>query len=589
MWETRWNRIFSDEDIKLCQTVAADGAIALQRARLFERERQQRRLAEAIQEAAAIVNSSLELDLVLDYIFGQLEKVINGDTFNIMLLEGNYAQIIRGHGYDGEEGIKTVQEYRINLHDFPTLHTMSKSGKALVIPDTSKDPLWTKKEDWQKPQSFIGAPISLGGETVGFLNVNGNQPHQFTNDDAIWLETFATTAAAAIERARLFEAERDQRRLAEALQEASSILSSSLELDQVLDHILDRIKMVIPGDTFNIMLVEGGLARVVRWHGYEDIDLAYSIDNYTLDIKEYGSFNTMRSTGKAIFLLDTLEDAHWVLRDGWEWLRSYVGAPISIGGEIVGFININGKQPKMFNATDARYLEVFAYHAATAIQNARLYQRISESLAEKEVLLKEIHHRVKNNMQVIISMLNLQSSTIADETIHKELRDSQSRIRSMALVHDKLYRSENLAQINFADYIRDLSDYLYSIFWKLTQDVEIDILADDIFMNIDLAVPCGLILNELISNAFKHAFPTGHPDLNTELGNKIHIRVTHSDDGQLTMMVSDNGIPPIDLDIHEVSSLGFQLINALTEQLDGNIKMEIGNWTSFKVVFPFNG
>jgi two-component sensor histidine kinase len=589
LWETRCNREFSEEDIRLCQTVAADGATAIQRARLFETERKQRRLAEAIQEAAAVVNSSLELDVVFDYIFAQLEKIIQGDTFNIMLIEAGVAKIIRAHGYNDDERVKTVQEYQIKIIDFPTLHKMSTTGKALVIPDTSNSHLWTYKEDWQKPQSFIGAPICLGGETVGFLNVNGNRPQQFTADDALWLETFANTAAAAIDRAHLFEAERDQRVLAEALQEAASILSSSLELDQVLDHILDRIKTVISGDTYNIMLVNAGIARVVRWRGYEDFASANLISSHSIVITEYETFSQMIADNKATFIADTRQNSQWVPWKDWEWLRSYVGAPISIGGEIAGFINVDGKHPNMFNANDARYLEIFAFHAATALQNARLYQQIKDSLDEKEVLLKEIHHRVKNNMQVIISMLNLQTSAISDETISKSLRDSQSRIRSMALVHDKLYRSENLAQINFADYIRDLSSYLYSIYWNQTQDVDIDIQAQDIFMEIDMAVSCGLILNELISNAFKHAFPKDHPDRDDDPLNKIRVHLSLSDDGRLDMLVADNGIPPVDLDIRNVKTLGFQLIHALVQQLNGELGMEISNWTSFRVDIPYRG
>ena len=588
LWETRWDREFSDEDIKLCQTITTDGAIAIGRARMFEAERKQRMAAEAIQEAASIISSSLELDMVLDYIFGQMEKVINGDTFNIMLINDGIAKIIRGHGYGGEEGVHAVQEYAININGFPTLKEMARTSRPLLITDTSNHPLWTYKEEWQKPNSFIGAPICIGGKTVGYLNVNGNSSYQFDKDDAQWLETFANHAATAIERARLFEAERNQRKLAEALQGAASVVSSSLELDQVFDRILDQIKTVISGDTFNIMMIEDGIARIVRWRGYDKLEIAETFHFFSMVVDEYESFREMFATGRAIFIGETHHNPIWIPKAGWEWQRSYLGAPIAIEGKIVGFINVDGTEPNMFDASDANHLEVFAYHAATAIQNARLYEKVKDSLAEKEILLKEIHHRVKNNMQVIISMLNLQTREISDKAILDIFQDSQSRIRSMALVHDKLYRSEKLAEINFADYIRDLTHYLYSIYWNRTKDVDIDIQADEILLDIDTAVSSGLIINELLSNAFKHSFPADRTPQQTSQKNKIRISLTHSEENFITMVVSDNGITPENLDIENVHTLGFQLINALIHQLDGSMEMKTHPWTTFIVVFPYS-
>jgi len=587
LWETRWERVFTDEDIRICQTLAADAAAALERARLFETEREQRRLAEAIQDAAAVVNSSLELDTVLDIIFGQVEKVVKGDTFNIMLIEGSIAKIIRGHGYDGEEGIKTVQEYRMSIEEFPTLNHMSKTGKALVIPDTSNDPLWTYQEDWQKPQSFIGAPIRFGERTIGFLNVNGNRTNQFTADDALWLETFANTAAAALERARLFQAERDQRMLSEALQKAASILSSSLKLEQVFDHILEQLKTVISGENINIMLIEGDIAKIVRWQGYKRLKVENKLSSYRMPIHDYYNTTEMMNTSKAIFVEDTRLSPHWEIRPDWEWLRSYVGAPIILNGKIAGFINVHGTQPNMFDDEDAARLEVFALHASTAIQNAQLYEKIIDSLEEKEILLKEIHHRVKNNLQIITSLLSLQSGQIKNDFVNSTFQESQNRVHAMAMVHDKLYRSANIARINFGEYIQDLAHYLHGVYRSQHQKVKLEFQVEHISLDIDAAIPCGLILNELISNAFKHAFPFDDEHKETEVNSLLRIELEASQSNQICMKVSSNGVlASKNLDIVTPKSLGLQLVSSLANQISGAFDLEVTDVTIFSISFP---
>lgn len=588
LWETRVERIFTDQDIRICQTLASDAATVMERVRLFQSERKQRRLAEAIQEAAAIINSSLELDVVLDFIFEQVAKVIKGDTFNIMLIEGEIAQIIRGHGYTGDKAFKTVQEYRIKIEEFPTLNQMAKTGKSLVIPDTSKDPLWTYKDDWQKPNSFIGAPILMSGKTIGFLNVNGNRPFQFSEDDAIWLETFANTVAAALDRARLFEAERDQRLLAEALQKSAYVISSSLDLDDVFDHILDQIRTVIPSDTtINIMMIEENTATMVRWQGYDDLENQNSLPGFSMSVDEYVTFKKMTISQRALLIPDTALSTFWKVRPGWEWQRSYLGAPIIIEGKIAGFINIEGTQPNMFDIDDANHLEVFAYHAATAIQNARLFKQIKESLAEKEILLKEIHHRVKNNLQIINSLLSLHSSRTDDSQLTSIFRESQNRVHSMALVHDKLYRSENIARINFGEYIQDLVQYLHGAYRTQNHHVKLIFQIENISLDIDAAIPCGLVLNELISNAFKHSFPVSEGSMPEDGDFYIKVDLHLEDEGLICLQVANNGVlAPKDLDLQTPRSLGLQLVKTLTNQLEGTIKFEITDETIFTIRFP---
>lgn len=222
---------------------------------------------------------------------------------------------------------------------------------------------------------------------------------------------------------------------------------------------------------------------------------------------------------------------------------------------------------------------------------ARVRERTRElkaSLTEKEVLLKEIHHRVKNNLQVISSLLNLQSGYITDGAALQMFKESQNRVRSMALIHEKLYQSEDLAKIDFAEYIRDLTNYLIRMYATETRMVNLEMDVKDISLDIDTAIPCGLIINELISNSLKYAFPAENEtfDESDEPENKILIELYSTDGSNLILIVSDNGVGfPEDVDFQKTESLGLQLVNTLTEQLEGSIELEENGGTTFKIMF----
>ncbi|MEN8263012.1 MAG: histidine kinase dimerization/phosphoacceptor domain -containing protein [Nitrospirota bacterium] len=211
--------------------------------------------------------------------------------------------------------------------------------------------------------------------------------------------------------------------------------------------------------------------------------------------------------------------------------------------------------------------------------------KIRNSLREKEVLLKEIHHRVKNNMQVISSLLNLQSRNIEDSKYAELFNESKNRINSMALVHHKLYQSNDLANIDFGDYIQSLSDNLFMFYGISPHLVTLKVDVKDIILSIDTAIPCGLIINELVSNSLKYAFPE---ERKGEL--LISLKQNKADNVNDTMyelIVSDNGIGiPEDFDISKADTLGLQLVVNLTEhQLQGKLEVNRANGTDFHIQF----
>lgn len=194
-------------------------------------------------------------------------------------------------------------------------------------------------------------------------------------------------------------------------------------------------------------------------------------------------------------------------------------------------------------------------------------QRVIDSLREKEVLLREIHHRVKNNLAVISSLFYLQSKYTQDGQTLRTLQESQDRLRSMALVHETLYQSDSFAALDFAEYSRALSDNLMRTYSGIASDVRLRTEVEEVAISIDLAVPCGLILNELVSNALKHAFPNGQAGL-------ITVKLKN-ESGSCVLQVIDDGVGiPIEPKPDATRSLGLRLIESLTRQLDGKFEIK---------------
>jgi PAS domain S-box-containing protein len=213
-------------------------------------------------------------------------------------------------------------------------------------------------------------------------------------------------------------------------------------------------------------------------------------------------------------------------------------------------------------------------------ERRRAEQQINASLNEKEILLKELHHRVKNNLQVICSLLNLQSRSIGDRRALELFAATQARVKSMALLHDLLYRSKDLGTIDFADYIRSLTVNLFRSYAPDPETVTLKLDLDPVSLGLDAALPCGLIINELISNALKHAFPAGQPG-------EIRVTLSAHSGSTYELTISDNGKGlPAESDLAAGASSGLQLVATLIDQLGGALEVQRNGGTQFRLRFP---
>ena len=289
----------------------------------------------------------------------------------------------------------------------------------------------------------------------------------------------------------------------------------------------------------------------------------------TSELKEEWKFQMVRSemlsfhkTGRAPWV-NRLNESEIILADGKRRVIQSVVFPIPTGtGFMAGSV---------------------ARDITARIQSEN---QVKKALLEKEILLKEIHHRVKNNLQIISSLLRLQSFKINDSQFTRAMLDSQSRIRSMALIHERLYQSEDFSNIEFGIYARKLVADLFRTYQVDLQAIQFDIQIENVSLDVNTAIPCGLVINELVSNALKYAFPNSFRQKKLRPP-KIEIALLRLSSGRYELQVSDNGVGlSPELDIQKTSSLGLRLVTILVkDQLGGNLTVDRSNGTAFQIIF----
>lgn len=266
------------------------------------------------------------------------------------------------------------------------------------------------------------------------------------------------------------------------------------------------------------------------------------------------------------------------LPEGHGRINRFLSVPVLFGGDLVGQIAL-ADSTREYTLEDLKMARRLGSIYAMAVVRFRDESMLMKSLEEKTVLIKELHHRVKNNMQVVSSLISLQARKIDNEKFRGIFMESSNRIQAMALVHEKMYHSGDMARVDFSRYVREIAERLLYSFSLEPGQVDLDIDVGDIFLGIDEAVPCGIIVNELITNAFKHAFRNGRRG-------RLSISFMKEDDGRRRLVVGDDG-PGTRGDIINSAeqSLGIQIVTALTRQLNGTISINGDQGTRVELVF----
>ncbi len=379
---------YDEHDQDMLTAIASQTAVALENARLYE-ETQRRALEQkTLREATLALTTALDRDEVIERILAQLQEVVPYDTASVQLLRDDRLEIAGGRGFPNLPDLLGLS-FPVD-GDNPNSQVVRTHAPFIVADGPAVYEEFRHEPHAQACiRSWLGVPMLVSERLVGMIALDKREPGFYTQEHARLAEAFAAQAAVAVENSRLFQAEREQRELAEALEKAAAAVSSTLDLDQVIDHILEQVERVVPGNTFNVMLVEGDIARRVRERGYEHLDAAHIVPYVTIPLAKYPSLSKMRDGGEPIIIPDTSVDSDWVPSAGGEWRRSYVAAPIRVGDTTVGFLNVSGNQPGQFGPADAQRLKTFASHAAAAIENAQLYREVRDHAQQLEERIKE--------------------------------------------------------------------------------------------------------------------------------------------------------------------------------------------------------
>ena len=270
------------------------------------------------------------------------------------------------------------------------------------------------------------------------------------------------------------------------------------------------------------------------------------------------------------------------------WCEESFGIPLTAveiscrarGDEKCTFIMAPPHKINEYMNVEGSIAEDEPYDVPLFFERKKIEEKIKQSLEEKSILLKEVHHRVKNNLQIISSLLSLQSNYFTDEVSRDMFRESQNRIKTLALVHEKLYNSSDVQYVNLKEYIISIVDLLSYSFDKEYINVEFD-LDDFRKFDIDIAIPCGLIVNEIISNAYKYAFYGKKSGI-------INISLSRLD-GICKLIIEDNGVGlPEGFDVLESNTLGLELINSLVVQVEGSFNISSETGTKYYIEFPYS-
>lgn len=585
------------------------------------------------------VHGSLDLNDVIDSAVDTMSKhVENAQNVSIYMVEDDSAILKSYRGYPDNYMEKLAA---IPYPKGFTWKTILES-KPCYCPDVDRDTVIGPLGRELGTKSYVSMPIRYMGKAIGCININSIRKNAFDQGELDLLEVVASSIESAINNARRADALKKSRealrvniaklrrknRFERVISAVTRSVHRSLEVSEVFENAVQAIYNEV-GEAKHVMIYmienadangNGPYAVIEAQRGHPDS----FIERVKRIPYPVGATWKAIMDGKPRYIADADADPHLGQAGRDYGAKSYISMPIKLEDDTVGCIHIHSFKKEAFSRDHIKLLEIVASSIESAINNARktealrkseealrktrdelegrVRERTSElqksntllikeilerryvenelkqSLAEKDVLLKEIHHRVKNNLQIISSLLNLQSRKLKDEKALASFVESNNRIRSIATLHEQLYRSKDLSRIDFGAHIRNMTNHLLRSYGVGGDRIRVTIDSEQIYLDINTAIPLGLVVNELVSNAIKHGFD-GISD------GEIKIEFGRTQD-KYSLSVSNNGIKfPEGFDINTSTTLGLELVSSLSKQLKGTITLSSGDVTEFNLVF----
>ena len=383
----------------------------------------------------------------------------------------------------------------------------------------------------------------------------------------------------------------EQKRRTEVLQNILLTLTSSLDKEKILNAILREVRKIISYSSANIRLLENKDLCVAATVGYNDFGAEEFMKNSSIKTDKLGDAAKFLESRKIQIIPDTRTYPNWNIFPETSYILGYIGIPIEWNDRTIGLLSLDSNKTDAFTLADIEKLKPFAHAASAALQNSYLFEltkdeikkreeieaSIKKSLGEKEILLREIHHRVKNNLSLIMSLINLQSSMLSRNIDPYIFEDLKQRVYTISLVHERLYDSKNLSSVDLKSFLIDLTESIRtsSVF---KEGIEFRIKIEEaVEIEADTLVPLALLLNELIINSVKYAFPDKPGIISITVSNET---------GNYKIIFRDNGIGLPEDRNKSSSHLGLFLVESLAEQIGGSISFVNDSGAISTMIFP---
>lgn len=489
----------------------------------------------------------------------------------LQFINNEWKVVFEGYLEDGNLIILSASDNE-HRHEFPTsiINYVARTKESVVLDDASQEGLFTHDSYILKnqPKSVLCLPTVYYGRVNGILYLENNLTKgSFTTERLKVLNVLSSQAAISLENANLYQ---ELQSYSQKLEKQNTQLKAEMAKRQLVEEALqqseERLRLAVEA------------TRLGTW----DVNPISGILQWSDRTKALFGLSSTAEVDYNVFLSYLhLEDRERIHQAVQEALNPNGTGEYKIEYRTIwpdGTVCWIAAQGRAFFNQDQQAYRFIG--TVVDISSQKLAEeKLKAGLQEKVVLLKEIHHRVKNNLQIISSLLNLQSDYLDDPRTLELLKSGQNRVASMALLHEQLYQSEDFAKIDFAQYLRNLVTNLFSSY-NVSQRINLKITTDEIHLGIDEAVPCGLIINEIISNSLKYAFPSDR------LG-EVNINLTLTKNNLVILLIGDNGIGiPHNIDIKNTETLGLKLVRALTNQLGGDWEIHRETGTQFKITFP---
>ncbi|MBT3188108.1 MAG: GAF domain-containing protein, partial [Anaerolineae bacterium] len=425
---------FTEESAKVAQAFANQAAIAVENAQLFDAEQARRQEAEILRETALAITASLNLEEAGQQILEQLSRVLPYDSASLQFLHGNELEVFAGHGWQIPA---EVVKHRFPLDGNTPNTRVIQEKNILVLKDAQKEYPPFRLPPFDHIHSWMGVPLIIRDKVIGMLAVDSKEKGYFTEESAKVAQAFANQAAIAVENAQLFDAEQSRRQEAETLRQSAHTISSSLNLDEVLETILASIQRAIPYDSAAIMLLEGDKVRISGGNGLPNME---SQIGKTFPAED-PLIKKIIKNSHPLIIMDAQESSYFKNWAETDYVHGWMGVPLIVRGRVIGYITLDNRKIDAYQEKDAELAQTFAHQAASAIENARLYQEALKT-AERRAIL----HRLSQDI-----LSGIQSPEATYQAIHhaaEELMPCDAFIISL--------RDENTENVDEAVYLVDL-------------------------------------------------------------------------------------------------------------------------------------